>query len=92
LGAWFSYYSNIYSFALAAHYTPKNQSDFLYSMLVMAYLHVHIDNKHPKMGGEGGQQGQGSRMGHAGGDMYVKTVQYDVERWGEVPIAESTYK
>ena len=33
-------------------------------------------------------------MGHtgAGGEGYVKTIQYNVEKWGEVPIAEGSHK
>jgi hypothetical protein len=34
-----------------------------------------------------GRQGQGSGMGHAGDKGYGKTIQYDVEKWGEVPVA-----
>jgi hypothetical protein len=39
-----------------------------------------------------GRQGQGSGIGHAGDEWYGKTIQYDVEKWGDVLVAWGNHK
>jgi hypothetical protein len=45
-----------------------------------------------KMGEYESRQGKESGMGHAGDKGYGKTIQYDVEMWGEVLEAADNHK